>query len=77
MRRQAPDASISLTILLLYVGVIVIAALVVLLIRWWLRIRGSRGLRIRSNSEEFAIHLNDQRDRLRRKPKRKQNRRRP
>ena len=77
MHRQVPNASISVTVLLLYVGVICAIAVAVLVVRWWLRFRYPRGVRNRSYSEQLAVRFNHHRERLRQKAKKKQGRRRP
>lgn len=76
MRRQVPDASISVTVLLLYIGVLCVIAVVVLVVRWWLRFRDPRGLRNRSYSERLAVRFSDHRERQRHKAKKQGRRRR-
>lgn len=76
MRREAPDASISLTILLIYAGIICVAAVVFLLLRWWRRFDDPLNFRRRSYSKRLAIRFARQRYRLRRRPSRTRGRRR-
>ncbi|RYG57436.1 MAG: hypothetical protein EON56_02505 [Alphaproteobacteria bacterium] len=77
MHRQVPDASISVTVLLLYVGVLCAIAVAVLVVRWWLRFRDSQRIRNRSYSERLAVRFNHRRESLRQKAKKKQGRHRP
>lgn len=77
MHRQVPNASISITVLLLYIGVLCAAAVAVLLIRWWLRVRDPRGLLKRSYSYRLAVRFHNRRERLRHMAKKQQDKRRP
>ncbi|MES3009746.1 MAG: hypothetical protein V4738_03115 [Pseudomonadota bacterium] len=77
MHSQVPDASISVMLLLLYIGILCVVAVAVLVVRWWLRVRDPWGLRNRSYSERLAGRFNVQREHLRQQTKKKQGRRRP
>ncbi|MBU1357584.1 MAG: hypothetical protein KKC79_19875 [Gammaproteobacteria bacterium] len=66
MHRDIPEASISLTILVIYIGFICVVALAGLLFRWWLQHRDPLHFQRRSYSQRLGDRFDRKRARLRR-----------
>lgn len=66
MHREIPEASISLKILVIYIGFICVVALAAFLFRWWWHHRDPLRFQRRSYSQRLGDRFDRKRARLRR-----------